>query len=683
MIILQAFFLWLMVSIPVIGGAIAFRRLFPLESPWFGLFIPPLAFVILINFIEHFVALPSLLFLAPLLFGFTIWSLFSPQFSKEGLLLPSLIFLGSFAFTFGIRCLQPDISFNSDGLADLNKINNYCQGDILPPIDTWLPPFRYEWYYSLQHYAASVVKRLFDIKLGVAYNVSHALLSALICVVAAAIAHRISGGKTWITAVMPFLIESSTTGSSAYIQLTMHDPSLWLANNLSGAFDDLPHNNPDNPLWKLLASDPYHERLELQVPGFWSWRDEYHANASGHFLTLLSVFVIGELVHLKKTLWPWIMAALIPIIAVVSSTWAFPITFLLCGSAAAVALFCQRRPAQLNLTLIILFTGLMLLWPCFYNVTSSPEVPSLMLTKHEWAAPFWVFVIQWWPIGLLWIYGCFCFRELSFGLRCIMIVVPVMLITLEWITMESRYNTIEKMWGYTYGAAMFSLFPFVARRQEIVSRVITGILLLSATISLSGWLRNAWNWTPMGPWHDAEFCMEGDHYLRANDEKRKIVQVLSQVKHATFLTGKCISFNYYESPAPAVFTENRSFATWTYFESVANYADVAEAREKLNNDFYSGAMTNRLQFLQSNNITGVIIWPDNDISDDFLKTLTNELAPCYQYLNCREGGDKNAGVFLLRTPPGPIFSGAIAGPSELNSVSYSTNLAPVLNSASH
>jgi hypothetical protein len=182
MLILQAFSLWLMVSLSVIGGAVAFRRLFPQESPWFGFLIPPIALVIAINFIEHFLALPTLLFFAPALLGFTIWSLSSPRFSKEGLELPSVVFLASFAFTFGIRCLQPDISYTSDGLSDLNKINNFSQGGMLPPIDTWMPPYHFVWYYAFQHYAASVVKRLFHVNLGEAYNTTHALLSALTCV---------------------------------------------------------------------------------------------------------------------------------------------------------------------------------------------------------------------------------------------------------------------------------------------------------------------------------------------------------------------------------------------------------------------------------------------------------------------------------------------------------------------
>jgi hypothetical protein len=612
MLLLQAFLLWLMVSTLVIGGAFVFCRFFPQESPWLGFFIPPLTFVIFFNFIEHFAALPHLLPALPLLIGFIVWALASAKFSRENLLLPSLIFAASFAFTFGIRCLQPDISYTSDGLADLNKVNNFCQGGVLPPTDTWLPPFRYEWYYSLQHYAASLVKRLFDIKLGVAYNISHALLSAFTCMAGAAAAHRISGGRAWITCAVPVLIESAMTGSSAYIQLTMHNPSLWLADNLSGAFDDPANNSPDNPIWKLLASD-HHERLELQVPGFWTWRDEYHANSSGHFLTLLTVFVMSELAALKRAMWPWVMAALIPLFAVVSTTWAFPITFLLCGGTLVTAFFCNRRPIRIGITWIAIFIGLVLLWPSFYDVTSSPEVPSVIETQHEWATPFWEFLIQWWPILMLWISGLVVlisdfihFRKLPFAIAIVMIVAPIVLVAMEWITIEGRYNTVEKMWGYTYGVALITLFPLIAARTELACRFVTLILLVCSMISLSGWLENAWNWLPWGRWHDAEFHLEGNHYIMVDEQKKKMFQVLTQIKRATFLTGKSIAFNYYESPALAVFTENRSYSTWTYFESVANYVDVAQYREKQNNDFYSGAMQNRLQFLQSNNISGVL-----------------------------------------------------------------------------
>ena len=76
------------------------------------------------------------------------------------------------------------------------------------------------------------------------------------------------------------------------------------------------------------------------------------------------------------------------------------------------------------------------------------------------------FLLQWWPILLLWICGWICWRDLSFGLRWIMFVVPIMLIGVEYVTIESRYNTIEKMWGYTWAAGLVALFPFVATRAR-------------------------------------------------------------------------------------------------------------------------------------------------------------------------------------------------------------------------
>ena len=659
--LIQALLLWSFVSALIVGAALAFRRIFPDESPWFGFIVPPLGLVAALNFIEHFVALPNLLPLLPPLVLLIGWLAASAKYSRREILLPALIFLGSFAFTFGIRLVQPDILPTSDGLSDLNKINNYCQGDTLPPIDTWMPPYHYVWYYSLQHYAASIIKRLFGVKLGVAYNTAHALLSALTCVAGAAAAHRISDGRIWITALIPFLIESAATGSSAYIQLTTAHPSPWLANNISGGVLAPPD---DHRFWKWLALDPYRERLELQVPGFWTWRDEYHANMAGHFLTLCSVFVIAELVLVRRTIWPWIMAVIVPVLAVISSTWAYPISLLLCGGMCVIALICHRRPASYLLGGTILGASLLLLWPSFYDVTVSPQVPDIIWTDPAWRAPWREFFVQWWPIILLWIYGCFHFRAISPAVRWILFVIPLMLIGVELITVEGRYNTVEKMWGYTYGTGLIALFPIVAQRSLVnitrsvasyeawptlriiisvlSARVITGLLVLSAGVSMFGWLHSDLR-LPSGD-------ISGDHYLTSDDQKKKMLQVLSQVKRTTFLSGKCI-WCYNEAPALAVFTGNRSYIAWSYFESVADYPEVATYREKLNNDFYSGAMTDPLKFLRANKVSGVLIWPDDDISDDLLATLTKALDPAFEYIDCRGTGDKNAGVFLARPMP--------------------------------
>jgi len=652
MLILQALFLWLLVSTLLVGGAMVFHHYFPEESPWFGFIVPPLALVVLCNFIEHGVALPSLVFLLPPALAGTIWLAFWRGFFPRALWLPAFVFLATFAFTFAVRSVRPDISPTSDGISDLNMVNNFYQGQTLPPPDAWMPPYRFEWYYDLQHYAASVLGRILDVKVGVAYNVSHALLSSLICVAGAGAAYRFSGGRTWITLAVPFLIEASATGSSAYVLLFGRgldggNPSVWLASDLSGGMTD--HNLDNNPLFKLLDADPRRYPIRLQVPGFWTWRDEYHANASGHFLTLLSTLVISELTYARRTIWPWVLAMLLPFFAATASAWALPITVLLCWGILPIALVCGRRPAATGTMLLYLFGALTLIWPAFYNVASSPEFPEVRLgIPYEEKAPLFLFVVQWWPILLLWICACVRWRDLSFGARWIMLIVPVMLLGIDHVDIESRYNMIEKMWGYTWGAALITLFPIVAARAGLAFRFTVLALLVSATISLGFFINDVVH----DDWNHSYFHLEGNQYLQADEQKRHMLQVVTQTKGATYLSGKC-AWCYNEAPTLAVFTGNKSYIAWFTFESLTNFRTQAVDRSNLDNDFYSGAMTDRLRFLQDNKITGVLIWPDDDISNDFLDALKKELDPAYNYFDCKGGanGAKNAGVFLRRPQP--------------------------------
>jgi len=175
---------------------------------------------------------------------------------------------------------------------------------------------------------------------------------------------------------------------------------------------------------------------------------------------------------------------------------------------------------------------------------------------------------------------------------------------------------------------------------------VTIVLLVSAFVSLTYFVRD----TMSSSWDNCAFQLDGSKYIRVDDQKRNILQRLNQTKHLVYLSGKC-EFCYNEAPALAVFTNNKSYIAWSWFESLTDYMSEADYREKLDNDFYSGAMTNRLQFLHDNNIAGVLIWPDDNIPDDFLANLRKEIEPTYEYIDCKGTGSKNAGVFLQRPLP--------------------------------
>jgi uncharacterized membrane protein len=188
--------LWLLVAFHVVGAAALFLRLFPDESPWLAFLLPALGLVVVLNFIEHLVALPTLAWLLPFTLVAFSRSLLRPGVPWRALGVPTALLLLAFAFNFAVKCLHPGIP-PDDSMADLNRVLDFSLGDKLPPTDSWLPPFDHRWYYTFQHYAASVVERLFALNLGTACNVSFTLLNALIGFAGAGIAYLMGGRRTW------------------------------------------------------------------------------------------------------------------------------------------------------------------------------------------------------------------------------------------------------------------------------------------------------------------------------------------------------------------------------------------------------------------------------------------------------------------------------------------------------
>jgi hypothetical protein len=271
-------------------------------------------------------------------------------------------------------------------------------------------------------------------------------------------------------------------------------------------------------------------------------------------------------------------------------------------------------------------------------------VPDIKLIDPLDHVPLLELAIQWWPIIVLWICTLFYVRSLSFGVRWFLIVVPLMLVFIDTVTIESRYNTIEKMWGYTWAVGLVGLFPIVASRKSAACLIVAIVLLAYDAIRLGSSVRDLFG---SGSWDDSRFHLEGNRYLTHDAQKKRLLDVFSQHKHDIFLTGVC-DYCYYEAPAVAVFTGNQAYSAWYWFESNANNPDEATARSKQNNDFYSGAMPDRLEFLRNKNITGVLIWPGDKITDDALAALKKDLAPDYDYLDCKGEGANNAGVFVKK-----------------------------------
>jgi len=642
MLFISDLVLWLLISVHLVGGATLFRRFFPNESPWLGYLVPVFAFVMVLNFIEHLVGLPSLLGLLPLTLGVAIWSIARPGYSWTGLRLPTSAFLLIFAFNFILKSFHPDVD-TDDAMADMNRVLNYSFGERLPPTDGWLPPFEYRWYYSYQHYAAAIMKRLFSLEIGTAYNVSFTLLNSLICFTGAAIAYLASGRRAWASLLTIPILEAGFTGSMPYLILTMQEPDFDYGVDLDAGW----RNHDPGAIFQLLKHDP-HQALVLEGPGDWIWHYQYHANLSGFLLFFLAAFSALKILDAPRCNWPWICLLLITPLSMLAAAWYLPLCGIMCFGSLLVALALRRRPENWPRVLIITLAGLILLWPALVSFAAWPHEQLLGWTEGVWHTPFWVFVIQWWPIYIPWLLLCFLWPRLNAGLRLVHVSVAVFFILIELFTVgDWRWDTVEKMWGAVYGLGLVALLPVLMVSRNFVCRAVMLVIVICTVLTLTVRLDYARYWID---WNKGFLHLEGDSYMLRDEQKSRMLEVLQQLHKSVILAGKC-GWNYTPPPGLAVFSENRCYVAWYTTEQIIGHRGEVDYRTALNNQFYADQMADPLGFLRANKIDAVLIAPDDNLDDSLVADLRAKLSPAYEYVDCKGEQPRNAGVFLLRPLP--------------------------------
>jgi hypothetical protein len=658
MLLLRAVFLDLLLSFHVIGAAVLFRRFFPRENPWLAFLVPTLGLVMALNFVEHFVALPTLGWLLPLTLGGLLWAILSPGYSWEGLRFPSVLFVALLTFILILKCLAPDIRNYCEGTHNLERVLSYSLGGTLPQIDCFMPPYNSGGYYSFQHYGASVLKRLFFVDVGTAYNVSFVFLLAWTCLMAGGVAHSISG-KIGITVATVLVVMAGSTGSVPFLILYGRGADYALSTSLNSAWDD-PARNPF--AW-ICAHDKYHPILTLVSPTYSLYWPEFHATLGGSFVTMASLLAGSEVFKFGRSNWPWICLLVLPMVVIITSAWFFIIIVAFCGGSVILAFWAGRRPGNWGLVIIASAVALVFLWPSVFSMTgtSNETTQQFSWTKPEEHTPWWMFALQWWPVYLPWLFLCFAWGRLNLMGRWIHITLAVLLIGVEFVTVaNNRSLTTEKMWGAIYGAGLATLLPLLLMQKGAAFRTMSALLVLVGVICLGSWVKTVF--------YDAVFFqmpfghdigrLQGDYYFQTDPQEKRLIQVLSRLHGATILPGKS-SWAYNDAPEAISFSGNRCYIAYTYQEWQFGQGGEDEYRNDINNKFYAGTLTAPLPFLRSNNIAAVLIWPQDEISDQLLQQFQTQLGSDYFYIDCKMDGTNNAGVFMRQTAS-PVRTRAIS-----------------------
>ena len=662
MLLLRAALLEFLVCFHVIGAAVLFRRFFPRESAWLALILPTLAVMMAFNFVEHFIALPNLGWLLPVSMGGLLWAMLRPGYSWAGLRFPLILFVLVFSWVFFIRCLNPQITCNTEGVADMARMVDFSLGNKLPPVDTWCPPYDHGGYYTFQHYGASLLTRLFSLDIGTGYNVGYSLLNTFTLLVGTGAAYLVSGRRMWVAILTLLVLLGNFSGSFLYLVCYhfthFHEAgwSFWgvdsrLAVDIGDDWSNPERQNHFDWIFKPFralnaAYNP--PVLRLFTPAFNTYFPEFHANLGGHFMTLASVLAANEVNRQERSNWPWICLLILPLLTLITSTWFFIIVTVICGGSMLVALFSKRLPENWQFVAMGAFIAGVLVWPSIDSLVTSPNPVTFTWTWNHVPLDFtppWEFVIQWWPVIVPWLLLCFVWLRLSPFVRFFHVAVPFLLIFIECATFGDRGLTVEKMWGAVYGASLVTLLPLVFVQRHVLFRLTTIFYLLISILFITVWIGIS---TQDVYWNTIAFRLRGDSQFQNDPQKKRLEQVLNSVHGVTVLSRSVWSYN--ESPSLIGFTGNMCYIAWYAQEYQCGHGGEAEYRNEMTNQFFDGKMADPLPFLRSNNIAAILIYPEDDpkdaTSDNMLQEFKTQLASDYYYVDCKAGGDKNAGVFL-------------------------------------
>ena len=645
MLFLRVVLLELLVCFYVIGGAVVFRRLFPRESTWLAFILPTLIVMAGFNFLEHFIAMPNLVWLLPITFIGLGWAIIRPGYSWEGLRLPTILFVAVFTWAFFIKCLNPSITCNTEGVADMARVLDFCMGDKLPPTDTWCPPYDHGGYYSFQHYGASLLTRLFGLDIGTGYNMGYNLLNTLTCLVGAGAAYAISGKRTWVAVATLLVLLANFTGAAVILffwDLLHPTPNLYTIFDSRLAIDiGDGWNNPDrhNPFGWIYRYPP--PVLRLFTPTFNTYFPEFHANLGGHFMTLASVLAANEAFKTERSNWPWICLLLFPLVTIITATWFLIVVVVLCAGCLAVALIAGKRPHDWRFVLGGTGLGLALLWPSINSLIAGTYPVDIHWTPWDEYTNKWEFLIQWWPVILPWFALIFIWGRLSLLARWIHAAVPLLLIFIELVTISDRGLTVEKMWGAVYSIGLVTFLPLVFSQRNIGYWFLTVPFLCLTAIFIPTWTYICYEQS----WSGNVMHLRGDVAIVADPQKQRLLQVLERFHNVTVLNGKSAEA-YNQSPSLVGFSENKCYIAWFYQEYQCGHGGEAQFRDQQSNDFFAGKMADPLSFLRSNDIAAVMIFPDDIIPNDLVQKFKDQLKSDYYYIDCKGDGANNAGVFV-------------------------------------
>ncbi len=601
-------------------------------------------------FLEHFAGFGSLHWVWPITTLGSMWAIARQRrvlienWPTEG------VFLGAFAYALAWRYAFPDIDASSEKITDVTFVANYLHGGKLPPVDRWLPPYPFDMYYALQHYAAALMARILAIPAGTAYNLAICVLIA--CAVTAA------AGASWLLVHrrMPALLLTMAlliggTGVSPFIRLVMPSPALYSSIRFMGSA--LNPKEATRPFGQWLIRKSHvseHDSLDLPVEllSYLAGLGDFHPPLSGYLLLMLALLSIG-LIEAEEAVAAAhvVLGATVPL-TIASNAWDLPLQVVLVGAWMYYRAW-ARLPVSWKMLAAGLGGSLLLIEPFLVRFASqSVELHNAIRFVPRGAhTPLLPGLLVFYPVLVLLLLHL-CFGERTRQSLAFCAIWIALLAASEFLFVDDiyggkfeRFNTVLKWWSWIYSGTMLVAGAVNLRSPSPICRWGTvAILLLVCTYSreLAG---QFWN---VPKRHLGQ--LDGAQWIRDDPPERAVLEFLASQPQSLVLQ-RIPDRSYVAPPALTIFAGQTAFLGWPNHEDIwRGYRPDIDQRHAEIDRFYWAALPNSAQWLEQNNIR-YVLWLRSDHGLGTFDQVNAQVQGHYLWREFSAPGDFKVGVWSL------------------------------------
>ncbi|HEY8024165.1 MAG TPA: DUF2298 domain-containing protein [Burkholderiaceae bacterium] len=619
-------------------------------------------------FVEHLSGLGPLRFVWPfsaLIASFYLWCE-RDALKKGGFVQAEAVFGAALAYGLIWRCLFPSIYQTAERLPDLMFISSFIDGSTLPVQDHWLPPFKFDYYYTLQYYAAGFAGRVFQMPLGLTYNLSVAFLAALslslvwdtgsrfirnrfsLILLMAALAF----GGTGVTILNHIIVDSPTDIAST-------NERMWGSARFIGEYDQHINTDIGHKLFPP-GDDPgvIPRSLGMENLGYQYFLGEFHAPQGGYFLLLLAVALIAAMEFVpdddksRKRLVHTAMGFSVPVVLAVN-TWVLPLQGLLLGTWAVWRAWQGRavpgRKPDWAALIAGGVVGTFLLYPFLSGFANRGMPTPIRLVFPGDHTPVPQFIALFWPLLVLIALGLW-HRETRRLTLFFALVFGGLLVMSEMIFVDDpsagqfeRSNTTMKWWGWIWTGGLTALGAVLLAAKARWMRYLT-MFALGCTVLYGYDIVQFWRLQH----EQGNANMYGSSFYTTDPVARDMFRYLAQAPDGIMLENQYAD-GYHEGGAYSAFSGKPLFVGWTnQLYNWRGYMDVIGNRRRETNQFYSGEMQQPLSWAADNELR-YIVWNRRDTQPPGLWDKRNgELSPLYVWKAFGTEAGKPVGIWVRR-----------------------------------